>query len=431
MKRVLRFLVLLTLIACVVYPVSAESAEMPNWDDYTYEELVEIRTELDAYIQKLEKQYAIEHGNRTIILNESEQTIYRGKTFAFTAEGKKVVEDAPETPGFVWSSSDETIAKVSTNAVVTAVGYGDAVITCTAADGSGSTASCEVTVIQMVNSLRIDTSAATVTVNKNESVTFDAVIAPETATNQKLNWESSDKEVAVVDANGKVTAVGGGVATITCASTDGSEKTASVNIYVPSIAVDAQEYTVTSMDGLSIPFKYYGKQENFSFTPDACMYFSVKLNQSGENMMLNIIPDKAGMATVTLKDKADSRSQVTIKIQVEHSACYDSTSYPTGNYTNIMRSPSSFKGKNMSVYGRILQLQKGWFGSVTLRVATQGRWDNVFYITCSSGDVEGIIEDDYITVYGECDGTETYTTIMGGSVTIPSMNAEKIFLGRH
>lgn len=51
MKRVLRFLVLLTLIACVVYPVSAEAAEMPNWDDYTYEELVEIRTELDAYIQ--------------------------------------------------------------------------------------------------------------------------------------------------------------------------------------------------------------------------------------------------------------------------------------------------------------------------------------------------------------------------------------------
>lgn len=606
MKRVLRFLVLLTLIACVVYPVSAEAAEMPNWDDYTYEELVEIRTELDAYIQKLEKQYAIEHGNRTIILNESEQTIYQGKTFAFTAEVKKVVEDAPETTGFVWSSSDETIAKVSTNGVVTAVGYGDAVITCTAsddenifveatvhvvlpvtaleldnreatlvisdrdataaqmtlhctvipdnayiktvqwsssneeiavvdekgviraiapgtatitatsedsfatpktatcrvtiqqavsaialdsekmtlnvaagqnltatispenaskkeliwessdpavvtvsngrvtavstgtatitctaADESGSTASCEVTVIQMVNSLRIDTSAATVTVNKNESVTFDAVIAPETATNQKLNWESSDKEVAVVDANGKVTAVGGGAATITCASTDGSEKTASINIYVPSIAVDAQEYTVTSMDGLSIPFKYYGKQENFSFTPDACMYFSVELNQSGENMMLNIIPDKAGMATVTLKDKADSRSQVTIKIQVEHSACYDSTSYPTGNYTNIMRSPSSFKGKNMSVYGRILQLQKGWFGSVALRVATQGRWDNVFYITCSSGDVEGIIEDDYITVYGECDGTKTYTTIMGGSVTIPSMNAEKIFLGRH
>ena len=68
---------------------------------------------------------------------------------------------------------------------------------------------------------------------------------------------------------------------------------------------------------------------------------------------------------------------------------------------------------------------------MTLRVATQGRWDNVFYITCSSGEVEGIIEDDYITVYGECDGTETYTTIMGGSVTIPSMNAEKIFLGRH
>ena len=47
----------------------------------------------------------------------------------------------------VWSSSDEAIAKVDENGKVTAVAKGTAVITATAADGSGVSASCNVTVI--------------------------------------------------------------------------------------------------------------------------------------------------------------------------------------------------------------------------------------------------------------------------------------------
>ena len=101
-----------------------------------------------------------------------------------------------------------------------------------------------------------------------------------------------------------------------------------------------------------------------------------------------------------------------------------------GNYTNIMRNPSKYDGEPMSVYGRVLQISYGLF-STTLRVATQGRWDGVFYITCPNSMAEGIIEDDYITVYGECTGTETYKTVIGGRITIPSMDAEKIFIGRH
>ena len=48
-------------------------------------------------------------------------------------------------PSLVWSSSDESIATVA-DGLVTAVAVGTAVITCTAADGSGVNASCTVTV---------------------------------------------------------------------------------------------------------------------------------------------------------------------------------------------------------------------------------------------------------------------------------------------
>ncbi len=84
----------------------------------------------------------------------------------------------------------------------------------------------------------------------------------------------------------------------------------------------------------------------------------------------------------------------------------------------------------MSVYGRVLQISTGWFSTV-MRVATKGRYDDVFYIKCSNSLVQGIIEDDYVTIYGVCSGTETYTTVLGASITIPSMEAEKIYLGKH
>jgi formylglycine-generating enzyme required for sulfatase activity len=45
-----------------------------------------------------------------------------------------------------WSSSDETVATVSQKGLVEAVGEGTATITCMAVDGSGVTATCEVTV---------------------------------------------------------------------------------------------------------------------------------------------------------------------------------------------------------------------------------------------------------------------------------------------
>jgi hypothetical protein len=32
-----------------------------------------------------------------------------------------------------------------------------------------------------------------------------------------------------------------------------------------------------------------------------------------------------------------------------------------------------------------------------------------------------ILEDDWITCYGECEGVESYTTVLGSQITIPSM----------
>ena len=58
-----------------------------------------------------------------------------------------------------WSTSDSTVATVDTTGKVIAVKAGTATITATAADGSGQTASCEVTVTARTYALSADPAA--------------------------------------------------------------------------------------------------------------------------------------------------------------------------------------------------------------------------------------------------------------------------------
>ena len=69
--------------------------------------------------------------------------------------------------------------------------------------------------------------------------TLIATVEPNNATNRNVTWESSNTSVATVDANGLVTAVSAGTATITATAEDG-RKTATC-----TVTVKPAEYTVT------------------------------------------------------------------------------------------------------------------------------------------------------------------------------------------
>ncbi|HCA54392.1 MAG TPA: hypothetical protein DEO95_02745, partial [Ruminococcaceae bacterium] len=55
----------------------------------------------------------------------------------------------------------------------------------------------------------------------DEAATLAAIIAPDNATDKSVTWTSSNENVATVDENGQVTAVGPGTATITVTTADG------------------------------------------------------------------------------------------------------------------------------------------------------------------------------------------------------------------
>lgn len=82
------------------------------------------------------------------------------------------------------------------------------------------------------------------------------------------------------------------------------------------------------------------------------------------------------------------------------------------NYSDVERNPDNYKGT-------VIQVTEGWFDNVTMRVDCDG---DVWYVTYTREEGESrILEDDYITGYGECDGVQSYKTVLGTQITIPSM----------
>ena len=184
---------------------------------------------------------------------------------------KMTPEDATEVK-LAYESSDESVATVDENGVVTAVADGECVITTyviadipataesaeakpvvdeaaaseaevadSAADSEtpddaaasepedttdtdssfgvvpdGLSAETKVTVTTKVEQIALSKTEGVLTVGN--SVTVTATVTPDNATNTTINWTSSDEKVATVDSNGKVTAVAAGNATITATS---------------------------------------------------------------------------------------------------------------------------------------------------------------------------------------------------------------------
>lgn len=89
-------------------------------------------------------------------------------------------------------------------------------------------------------------------------------------------------------------------------------------------------------------------------------------------------------------------------------------------YSQVERNPSEFEGMMIKVTGEVIQVSEGYFNSITLRIDSSG---DIWYATYKRNDNdERILEDDIITVYGECEGVETYRSVLGSSVTIPAID---------
>ncbi len=144
-----------------------------------------------------------------------------------------------------WSTSDATVATVE-NGVVTAVKAGNATITATSANGK--TATCVVTVeAKDVPVSAITISATTLEVMVGKTAALTVTVDPEDATDPSVEWTSSNTKVAKVSADGVVTAVAVGTATITASTHNGKSATCKVTVLpipVEGLAIQDEDGTI-------------------------------------------------------------------------------------------------------------------------------------------------------------------------------------------
>lgn len=146
-----------------------------------------------------------------------------------------------------WTSSDESVATVSSSGLVTAVGNGTATITVTTSSG-GYTATCKVTVTTPVTGLALNTTSTSIHYSSisNITKTIVATITPSDASNKKVTWSSSNTDIVTVTQGGVIHGEALGTATITCKSVSNPSVSATCTVTVlPTIIISPSSATLT------------------------------------------------------------------------------------------------------------------------------------------------------------------------------------------
>ena len=206
-----------------------------------------------------------------IIGISANQTIAINKTL--TLKPTVIPKDALSTK-VTYTSSNERIATVSKTGTVKALKPGTVTITCTAADGSGVSSSCNLTVISPVT--KLSTNTRRVTITKGNTKKWYVSTEPSNATNRKLQYSSADNSIARVDETGTITASRAGRTKITAITTDGSKKSITCDVIVESdvpITLDSIGHGVFQYNLLGLTVKNETSTQTIvDFNFDMTMY---------------------------------------------------------------------------------------------------------------------------------------------------------------
>ncbi len=171
----------------------------------------------------------------------SEETISIEKGSSHKLSVNFYPEDATDR-SVIWSSSDESIARIQQDGTITAIEGGNAVII---AVSNNKTATCKVTVTIPVSGISL--SKTSLSLNKGESYTLSATISPGNASDKSVKWSSSNNSVASID-DGRVIAVGAGTATIT-ASAGNVSADCTVTVSVPLVSIRLNQTSLSMYVG--------------------------------------------------------------------------------------------------------------------------------------------------------------------------------------
>lgn len=283
----------------------------------------------------------------SIKLSGSKATLEPGHKKTVTAT---VGPSNATSKSLVWSSSNSSVATVS-KGVITAVGKGTCIITCRSKFYSNISVSYKVTVKQAVTAVSMESA---VKLNENSTKRLTAKAVPNTASNARLSFKSSNASVAAVSSNGVITAKSKGSCVITATATDGSGKSAKCRVTVvrPVTNVKLNAHTISWNVGKKAHFRP-------TVTPTTASNIGVKYTSSNTrvamvdgNGLLTAVGKGTCTVTCTAADGSGKKDtcKVTVKQPVRKLTISGGSSVNEGSSIELkaVAAPSNATNKNVT-----------------------------------------------------------------------------------
>lgn len=324
---------------------------------------------------------------------------------------------------YLWETSDKKVASVS-NGSVRAVGEGTATITCsTTIDDKTIQESFTVNVYIPVKSVSI--KQRNITLEVGDSKRMEVTINPKNASNKKLTWQSDDPSVATVNKNGRIEAVYGGTCTVTGTTEDGSNKSVSVSVFVPSMSCSITERYLTLGQITRFSVYLYTKNKNAIRVDDKNAQNNLNYYEINDDKMdFQIVPWYAGQSTLTITDPNSPQSTIKIKLITTPDNGLAKGYHRVQNDNDYRDWLRGYSKSYVRVGGYVRQIEYNG-DQVWMLITSKGRYENLVYanfIIPDGSSLPRILEGDHIGIYGKAIGTYTYTTVMNTSNTVPQID---------
>ena len=136
-------------------------------------------------------------------------------------------------------------------------------------------------------------------------------------------------------------------------------------------------------------------------------------------------PRSIDLETMTIEELTALKNEVTAAIanaSVENIDGYNVIS----DYSEYARNPDGHVGEKIRFDGKVVQVVEDIESNI-YRIAMGGNSDQMFYVTYTPTVESGrVLENDKVTVFGDFEGLYTYSSTLGGEITIPYCAAETI-----
>ena len=230
------------------------------------------------------------------------------------------------TEGIVitWTSSDENVASVDQNGLVTGISYGTAIIT--ASTNTGKIARCTVRVGVEPTDIKFYGDKTSIKVVLNNTRTLVPIVLPENAIDKTVTWESSDPSIATVQ-NGVISGVGLGKTTITATTINGLTATCEVEVVVHEESISIVKKNGEDLTELSF---YENKTVTVytAATPSNAYYTPVTWTSSNPSVATvnengEITSIKGGTTTITATSLHGKTDSIVVNVKVMESVTLD------------------------------------------------------------------------------------------------------------